>query len=1214
MFDYFDWLTVQKGDTLGYEECLGLEHQDFPRPTASSQYLILTSLEGESVPSSTSCQVGDPFFDQEDANRPFLSLLIVTVLPVLETAPSDSGSQHIRPENISCFLKSCAGELRELVAQCCDGMQVKAPTDKGMPRVIFQVYHSISSGNFCIVVRSHDAAFAHSIAVRVRAAKLNKNQQFGFPAVGCSTFSLIGTVCPQDSNRWPSLGRVIGASDADVSLRMSVTNDVLNTLSQHTSCFKPIGPRGVYGRYDVTILLRMEQFGQLYPWICAHKLGRHLKSADKDNTLDQGVVPLLQNVLSDQGVQHINSRLLLMDITGGNIASDGKDWRQKLQKQVREENAKVSEFLRKIAAEDNGLLYCQEEYQTCLKLLSDLWEGYSSLRYQDDSFIEGNMLLAQMSLLLKIIHNYLESIPKECPPRSAFQTLVICLRLAINSIDHFQKLMLSVNQQSIQAPNYEIQMHTDMEKFVVAYTEFSRRFLAEHFIGVPGGGKASLSNARQLIFPIITVNVTLEAIQASPLFLLPYKPITDELMGSNDRQEYILLSIEMPDNSFFGDIYAVLPLIAHELFHNFRVLDRETRNNDLAKFLLHKIAQMVVRNWMSLESGTGFYHPFGRLENELFIDNLAELLYRAYAEQCRSAHQTANIGVLLVNIKSFLAKYIFTQRSTNLLQRPGLSFPQVRDQMNRLCRLALDASDTETPSWIGQYQHCFTLLEKAEKGNAVDRKLFGEALETLVPMLTSEVRRGHLNRIDRSGQVFCSMLASKGGTEKYDAEIQTRLDYFRKSLTADSSLDFCSAAQVDRWIGEVDQERAALNEQVKMAASVHEGIPDALIHAAKDLDYAICALCRAVKDANHLSQLLFGFFQEEADSNQDIREKLIKDYHAKIRLDLDQYCSDNSTCGLLYSAPMIREITVPLGVDLENEVLFVQSMKRTLFYTNRKDTDYILDHSTTLYREAFADLGMCISLGLTPFGYLNVLAHNEFFQNTNDIPSNMREERMSLVCSALLDPDGGRKRMKNEAFTELQQECICYANELAEHLDLNTLPEAKIENVWTALWATIKDLLKCRYYECGLPSFQLTKRDFNGWLKPEVPQETRQELYRQLQSLWYLANLFNHLAADIDAQKEHTLLDRFRELLTYSRQEWQKEWGSSPESFIQAKVGRTYNCPEQLSLFLNRSERFKDTLTFIMHYYYHGWSVYGCRSRADINIWLDTLMGGMPNE
>ena len=71
----------------------------------------------------------------------------------------------------------------------------------------------------------------------------------------------------------------------------------------------------------------------------------------------------------------------------------------------------------------------------------------------------------------------------------------------------------------------------------------------------------------------------------------------------------------------------ILPLICHELFHNFRVLGRKERNDALARYLFRRIAQFIVRRWISQTAEKNIYHAFGRLEEELYIDELAVLLW-----------------------------------------------------------------------------------------------------------------------------------------------------------------------------------------------------------------------------------------------------------------------------------------------------------------------------------------------------------------------------------------------------------------------------------------------------------------------------------------------------------------------------------------------------------------------------------------------------------
>ena len=1194
LFDYFDGLVVRKGDTLDYRACFGLDQPAATPPLASSEYLTLVSLAGEEEESGENHGLleGDPFFggDGQDLSAlPFLSVMMVTVLPDPIAAPtSKERGVLIRPDDVDRFLRTCTASLRQWVREV--GGEFYAG-DAAL-QAVYRVYNCMNSGNFCLVTRSRSPELTYHISMRMRAKTLRQDGNDAFPHLDCSTYSLVGLACPDCVN--PQTFLKDETSNAEVALRLSVINKVRNSLFQYAAGCMTEDLRGLYGRYDVTLRLNLRQFGQLYPWISAKKLGRPLPVVDETEEVD-GIVRLLRRSLCDQGAQCINVRLLLH--MEGTTAQDNDGARRKSrQDKVEQENAAVTELLQEVARLGDGLVDCQDEYRTSLRLLQDLWESYSSLRYQDDSFIDGNILLVQVRLLLDTVKRYLGSVQQKRSRKSDYETLSKSLRFAINSIDHFQKLMLSINQQSMQAPNYEVQMHCDMEKFVVAYTEFSRRFLSEHFRPLPSGSEVPLEKRRQLIFPIITVNTTLNAIRALPLFLLPYWEGKDELLYSNGENEQILLSIEVPENGLLGDIYVILPLICHELFHNFRVLGRKERNDALARYLFRRIAQFIVRRWISQTAEKNIYHAFGRLEEELYIDELAVLLWDAYQERCGASHKTANIGVLINNIRVFLVEDIFNQWERSQLQRPELTLEQVKEQLDWLCRLALDASGSEKPEWGGEYQACRDGLAQTPNAKEEDWDRLSKQLVPLAKRLALIVVEGHSQQVRRAGDVFLEKLE------------ESRREAVREALE-----EICGGAElrklivgsesvIDQWIIKADGCRRRL--------SLLSGKWDGAAHAARMLDHIICDMFRSVKDANHLYLLLASWNRyQNKPYKKKTRDQLIRNYHARIRQTVDGYYTDREAFWLLHSAPSVHELTAPLGGDLEEEEMFAKPLKGILLSTAQKDVFEIIDSSTTLYREIFADMGMCVSLGLSAFGYLNVLSHNGSFQALDSQSANLKLDRMRIVCLALLQEAG----LENaEAVEQLRSDGRICARELARHMEPDMCADERTVQNWQRIREWIEDLLDGKKELRSVNAFRLTLEVFGKWFRAETPTGVVQDMYGQLKSMWILAHLINNLHKFVDNGMSHPLQPHFSELLPVIRRQWQEDEAQTPGSSILQKVGGAYSDPSGIKIFLNEQERFQDTLSFVLYYYYHGWSVYGWSDRSDMEGWLNSLMGGAP--
>lgn len=1178
MFDYFNWLTVERGHKLDDRTCLGLTQTKAASimPISSSQYLTLVTLNRTPEEHAASVQwgEGDPFFCP-DLSLPFLSVMLVTVLP------GDNAVSAHTETDIEGFLLDCAEHLEKLAGEVCQMLFRQEDVSKSVRQAVYKIYHCINSGSFCIAIRSRTPELSYHVSMSLRAAKLNKSYKYGFPAVDCSTFSFAGVYCPiqRSADAWVPPEDVRTASLSKVALRLSVTNQVRNELFQKHPDSITEAPCGLYGRYDVTLHIPLEEFWKLHSWICAHKLGT--KFPEKPSMESGTLIDLLKQALENRGAHCINVRLLL-DVAGSAAPEDRGDRQRRRQERVRAENYAVTNQLQELALLAETLPCCQMEYQQSLCLISDLWESYSSLRYQEDSFINGNMLLAQIYLLLKIIRNYIQSIETVDAPKAYYDNLVDSMKKAVESISHFQKLMLSINQQSLQAPNYEVQMHTDMEKLAVAYTEFCRRFLTEH-LRPKVGGTEDLKSRQQQIFPIIIVDVVRDSIQASPLFLLPYSIVDgSNFVTSNSCLEQILLSIKMPDSSAFGNIYQTLPLICHELFHNFRVLDREARNDVLAHFLLHRIAQYVVRRWISQAGERNKYTAFGELENKLFVDKLAEQLESAYREQCGETHETSNIGALISNILRFLIDDVFIIRKSDEFYRPMETSREIKNTLERLSRLALDAGDTEKPTWDCLYE---TLRGKLENGeNLISLK---EETISLAKTMVQTALDGCISQVLEAGLQLWDLAGSSKST------IEKNVDFICDEDNASACIAW-SPGKVDLWIRNINQNRM----EIMSACRAEPALSREMLFAAKTLDFTVCGLCRTVKDSNHLLQLLGSTYWYDQ-KHQTNRDRLLKNYHEAIRAEVQKYCDNRqSEKWLLYSSPQMQELLAPLGADLKTDHLFAQRLQQVLFSCSEEDIVLTVKDSTTLYREVFADLGMCIALELNVFGYLRVLARSGIMENLENTPSCMKLERMVLVSLVLLNQNNANNLME-----KLREDVCVYFQQVT------ALVKNRDDREWKKFYNQLQALLQNKTWASGIPAYRYTIEVVKNWFNMHGEF---QDQYFQMKYLWNLVHLASYLERNLVAGERHPLRDHFMELTELISRRWKSEQNIASDYAVLTQVGQTYNDPKRTDLSMCGQEAFKDTLSFVLHNYYLGWDIYGqdFQKNSDNESWLKGLMGG----
>lgn len=1189
MFDYFNWLTVERSRKLDYRTCLGLTRTtaDCVIPVSSSQYLTLVTLN--KAPKEREPSVcwgeGDPFFCP-DLSLPFLSVMLVTVLP---GDNNDDNIVSVRTETaIENFLFDCAEHLEELVWETC--RQIFCSRDKNTAcQAIYKIYHCINSGSFCIAIRSRTPELSYHVSMGLRATKIIEVTKYGFLPVDCSTFSLAGVYCPI----LPGMATTVPPKDVQkesmskAALRLSVTNQVRNELLQTHSDPDPDSdfdfitevPCGLYGRYDVTLYIPLKAFWELYPWICAHKLGTEFpeKSSEKSSTL----IDLLKQALKNRGAHCINVRLLL-DVTGSKAPEDSGDRQRRRQERVQRENYAVTNQLLELGRMAEALPCCQVEYQESLCLVSDLWESYSSLRYQEDSFINGNMLLAQIYLLLKIIRNYIQSIASMNAPKAYYDSLVDSMRKAVESISHFQKLMLSINQQSLQAPNYEVQMHTDMEKFAVAYTEFCRRFLTEHLHSEPGKTE-DLKSRQQQIFPIIIVDVVRESIQATPLFLLPYNIVEESnLVTSNSCLEQVLLAIKMPDSSAFGSIYQTLPLICHELFHNFRVLDRDVRNDVLAHFLLHRVAQYVVRRWISQSGQQNNYTSFGELENELFVDKLTEKLENAYRIQCEGVHGTSNIGALISNILRFLIDDVFVIRKSDEFYRPMETSREVKSTLEHLCRVALDAGDTERPEWGVLYESLRVKLEKGENLSSLR-----EETNSLAKEMAQTALDGCIIQVLEAGINLLDLAESARSVIEKNVDSICDADKVAKCIA-------WSPGKIDRWIRCINKKRA----EIMVACQRESALSRKMSFAAKTLDFTVCRFCRTVKDINHLLRLLSSiyWYDQKHHTNQ---EQLLKNYHAAIYTEVQKYCDNRqSEKWLLYSAPQMQELLAPLGADLKTDQSFVQKLQQVLFSCSEEDISLTVKDSATLYREVFADLGMCIALNLSTFGYLRVLARSGIMEDLKYTPYCMKLERMVLVSWVLLDQYHAENPME-----QLLKDVRVYFRQVT------ALVKNQDDLQWRKFYSRLESLLQRKTWVDGIPTYRYTIETVKNWFDEDLDFQDR---YCQMKYLWNLIYMARYLEQNLMVGEAHPLKDHFKTLTDSISKQWRTEQDAASDHAVLIHVGRVYNDPKRTDLSMCGQEAFKDTLSFVLYNYYLGWNTYGqdFQRNTDTERWVNGLMGG----
>ena len=1195
-FDYYDKVICRHADN-NLSDCLGLKGKlrlaENSSPIASN-FMTLVSLSSDKKSGE------DPFTtdNREFDSYPYLSLIIVSILSVPRRdvfAPTET--------NIAVFLEHCVSTISNKVQTACEEYYDKRGTgSKACFR--FRVLHSLNTGSFCIVLRSNDIDLGYHIAMCIKALEIPSKGTF--PALHCGTFTITCiaqrlqdnvAVAPKVENDKNSV--------SDVALRLAVEQNLIRRISSLPNAVD--NGRGLYGRYDITITLSLQQFLELYPWIYAHKFGTSQPdSKEKGNISNQTVKELIEIFNAGSAVQCINERVLVNTAVLNNIESHSLKNRflDDRTRQIEKEKSVIESKILALRNKGRTLPFYNIEFLRCVDMFEDVWRNFENLRNQEDSMINGNILFAQVWLLLDIVETYLDSMDERSKKETNYASLVIQSRKAANSISRFHKMMQSVNQQSMQSPNYEIQLHCDLEKLVIAYSEFSRRFLIEHFYPYTN---EDVKTNHQLVLPICSVDPNIDSIQADPLFLLPYLiTSSDKLCKSNPRQERLLLAIKMPDIDVMGDLYHTLPMICHEISHNFRVISREERNNELCKYMIEKLAVYIVRQWFSRTSDKIIYTEFGVVEQriqKIIADEIFDqyLSYIKADPEGDNIHEKSNIGVLISNLLFFLDASLFINQDQHTASTSVITRKMLRSVIEELASIYQQYQEMCLATWYSDYLTCMNLLKEEKEVTRIDR----DRIISLSKKITIDIfNNGLAVWITRENIEFISFILEnyEMTTEENDTFI-----YFRNEMKKYSILPSIPVApvKVDRFIinlekiteqgGLIDSLCFSKPKDKKKSADIRRSFE----LRKKQLINSWHEHCRTIKNISQLNLISAA----EVSSQQSNRDILYMEFMDRLRTWIRTMEKDKPGEWTIFGSEKVQDYLLPLGIDQDNRELFKLSLGTILNSVPIESVVTIIKDSAQLYREIFADLGMCVSLGLDVFGYLNVFGTNKVLRGDGQSEiDDFGKERILTVCWVI-----SRSRLHD--IGTRSQEYFC---KMTEEIEKSLKEEGIASDEYQEFKnETRKLLLNKDYMKIGKKMSDLNIGDIiSKWSNIDIDEGKNYErLLGLFKSLWYTSlYICIYLSYPEDSTNEG-LINHFRKI--YEMVLSKDPFTGKNDSHVLKSIGKVYNSGE-LELAAGQEERFKDTISFVLFNYYQSWGVFsqGCYDSDEIDEWINPIIAG----
>ena len=345
-----------------------------------------------------------------------------------------------------------------------------------------------------------------------------------------------------------------------------------------------------------------------------------------------------------------------------------------------------------------------------------------------------------------------------------------------------------------------------------------------------------------------------------------------------------------------------------------------------------------------------------------------------------------------------------------------------------------------------------------------------------------------------------------------------------------------------------------------------------------------------------------------------VRDRIIESYRNELNERIDQMYGEDSYQRILHSTPQIRGLLTPLGLDMEQSDLFTDSLRRVLCAMPQETLCRQVNDSIILYREIFADLGMCIALNLNQFGYLRVLSGGSSMCENDDFSysrASLQLERALIVCQTLADGDGldaeGLQKLFRQHFDSVINEVHKHMSDDGYQTLLQEFPVDDAEYFYGDDGNGFGDLH-------GMPFSYGT---FKAWILPNTPMDDIWLMFRKLQSIWNLVQFIVYFNTIRYQQYAHSLRGHYAELYRVMRAQWKRTEEDAPMADMIDCIGCAYNDPSQSAIAENDLSHFKVSLAFVLYYYYHSWNTYGQFSLldvSDIDRQIDILMGGDGND
>ncbi len=588
MMDYYNLLKERalKSEADGYMVLAGERKGE---ETAVAKRVMGIYTDGEDYGK----RVFQAALPQADATteNPFLGIIQVYITDYLWMKNSTQDAHHV---DINSYLEA----YKEKIEAC---LKTVLKDDD-----IYQIYRTITSEDFCVVIRTSKFRKIYDAALKIMGLKSESTKRrvfFTYTNIGIELKGK-GKDKNGDITRFLSLHESVREKNRDINfvLRFRIENEALEEIQALKSlqqnekeAAQPVvieDVNGMIGRYDLVVRLEMDEFMEIYPFLCLNITGYEI-SYDITDFKSQLIGKLVEK-MKQRIIQTINTRVIMKMYTAKESlpSTQAASLLDKNDIERINQRRKKGLGLYKKFKDDYGTKFLTEKYRydELIRMLDSLMNSYENLAYEIDTHINWFICSQYLEDLFESMITYMKHVGEE-PTQKAIDKFLNEFQVFVSAFDVYLRLLQGINQNTIQAPRYDISAPIDGQKFLIAYSEFIDSIHEAYRMDewAPKGDDVCQEKRRKektIIYPDLTIK-NLELVE-----VFDYDRINKP---EEENTKTKLLVCKLPMFEYFERPYDLIPLVSHEICHHMLVTDREKRNEYMIKRFFKAIAEEAVQ-------------------------------------------------------------------------------------------------------------------------------------------------------------------------------------------------------------------------------------------------------------------------------------------------------------------------------------------------------------------------------------------------------------------------------------------------------------------------------------------------------------------------------------------------------------------------------------------------------------------------------------------